>query len=210
MSDIMLIAEVPPRAKSTRQRFTVDLKEVKKPWLEFCAQQGANPSDFTRKVLQRLLASQQAKRAELRFELDRNAIEDSSRRLAAAVPDAISSPSKRLELRLSESEYNALTECARAARETRQAYTVATLRAAMSTMPRVTETDREIFIRSNTELRSIGRNLNQIAKALNAGSPGAQVTLATIAEARAAIEAHVVQVAGHLQASGLRYALKKV
>ncbi len=76
---------------------------------------------------------------------------------------------KRVEIRLTSSEYEAIEQ--RIEGGTVQAWIINSVRASLTNVPHFSMDATKALWSSSRELRAIGRNLNQIAKALNAGEP---------------------------------------
>lgn len=76
-------------------------------------------------------------------------------------------PHRRLEIRLTAGEYEVLRDLADAAGFSLNRWIVAMIRAQLTATPQFAEAELAALAVSNTQLAAIGRNLNQIARALN-------------------------------------------
>ncbi len=119
----------------------------KKSWTQFCKANGLRESDMLRRMIQRV-----AGRAATVMEVDQ---EDEAR-------------SRKLTIRLSPSQERWLAQ--RAQEEgypSRTSWVTAMVLAELHREPVLTEAEVAALRESNRELRAIGKNLNQITKALN-------------------------------------------
>jgi len=100
------------------------------------------------------------------------------------------SPRQRIELRLQLGERQALNALAEATGSSPQNYLVALLRSHLLQKPQLLGGEVEVLRQANYQLAVIGSNLNQVAKALNAGQRRA-VELKLIEELGANVKKHV-------------------
>lgn len=130
---------------------SADLGALKQPWLAWCAKQKMTPSDALRQVLAKVLYGD----------------------LPVSVPqgvevrDRAEKPKVRVEIHLTESEHRLLKPLARAEGFPVTKWIVALIRARLIQHPQFGQSELESLARSNQQLLAIGRNLNQLAKALN-------------------------------------------
>lgn len=124
----------------------------------------------------------------------------------AALPEAVETPSARLSgklgLRLSPADLTVLEAEAARVGMTRTQWTVALIRARLHHRPQLSHGDALALIEVQRELRRIGINVNQIARALNtAVMEGAVLDLevAQLAAFSEEIRAHLVGVREALQ-----------
>lgn len=134
--------------KKRDTRVTVDLLNYKKPWLDWCQQQGLQPGDAFRKVVARLTARSAAG--------------------GAIRADAPEKPTVRREIKLTISEAERLDELAALEGFSPTKWVVSMIRARLTGTAQYGQRELELLDRSNMRLLAIGRNLNQVAKALNA------------------------------------------
>ncbi|WP_285260588.1 plasmid mobilization protein [Halopseudomonas bauzanensis] len=81
-------------------------------------------------------------------------------------------PKERMEIRLTPTEYQAVTTRAEAEGCSPQRWVINCVRASLTHEPQFTMETTKALWESSYQLRAIGRNLNQIAKQLNVGKPG--------------------------------------
>jgi hypothetical protein len=132
----------------TRARLAVELGPLKPEWEAHCRRSGVSPSEAMRLMVGRALGS-------------------AARMSYMSVVDS-DAPRQRVEIRLTQGECAALREVARAAGFTVNRWIVAMICAQLSSTPQFGERELAALAVSNSQLAAIGRNLNQIARALNA------------------------------------------
>lgn len=137
---------------SNRQNtISADLGPLKQPWLAWCAKQKMPPSEALRQVLAKVM------QGELPVSGPRG----------TEVRERREKPRVRVELHLTESEHRTLNALARAERFRVTKWIVALIRAHLIRQPQFGQAELAALARSNQQLLAIGRNLNQLAKALN-------------------------------------------
>lgn len=135
--------------KKRDTRVTVDLLAYKQPWLDWCEAQGLRPADAFRKIVARLVSRSTAAPGTI-------------------VSDAPETPTARREVKLTPSEDKALEALAAAEGFSPTKWIVSLIRARLTGTAQYGQRELELLDRSNMRLLAIGRNLNQVAKALNA------------------------------------------
>lgn len=135
--------------KKRDTRVTVDLLAYKQPWLDWCKAQGLTPADAFRKIVARLVSRPTAAPGTI-------------------VSDTPEKPAARREVKLTPSEDWALEALAIAEGFSPTKWIVALIRARLTGTAQYGQRELELLDRSNMRLLAIGRNLNQVAKALNA------------------------------------------
>lgn len=130
---------------------SADLGALKQPWLAWCATQKRTPSEALRQVLAKVMHEDLPV----------------SGPCGAEVRDRAEKPRVRVELHLTESEHRTLTPLARAEGFPVTKWIIALIRARLLGHPQFGQLELEALARSNQQLLAIGRNLNQLAKALN-------------------------------------------
>ena len=138
-----------PTSKPRPGRINMDLMAYKKPWRDWCAAKDLEPSDAFRKIVARL-TSQPAPVA------------------GNVAHDAPEKPTARREIKLTASEDKALEALAAAEGFSPTKWIVSLIRARLTGTAQYGQRELELLDRSNMRLLAIGRNLNQVAKALNA------------------------------------------
>ena len=171
---------------------SVDLGNLKQPWLEWCARQGTKPSDALRQILAKVLG-------------------DSSMLSAPPSMDTYrpEKPRARLEVRFTPSEHVKLKAEARQHGFAPTKWIVALVRAQLTGQPHFGQIELEHLAHSNRQLLAIGRNLNQIAKALNC-APHEQgaVRVELITALQVIIRAHTETVSNIMRANVERWSIR--
>lgn len=172
---------------------TVDLGELKAPWLAWCGAHQMSPSQALRQVL--------------RQALDRTATRVSAPRLRVA--PRRERATQRMEVHLTTSELAALRSVARHEGYVPTKWVVAMVRTRLTGEPHVGQAELEGLARSNQQLLALGRNLNQIAKVLNASPRHRDVfRMEVITELSRVIRAHTDTVSRVLRGSVERWQLQ--
>lgn len=136
---------------SDRSILSVDLpNDLKAKWQERCRADGKSVSEMTRLVITHLVNKPSAK-------LQVSEISEPDDKRA------------RLEIRLTHSELAAIEEIAKRSGASRNHWVANLIRAYLTHKPQLGMEEMAAIGTSNKELAAIGRNLNQIARALNAG-----------------------------------------
>lgn len=149
---------MPPRkaaGASCRNRISVDLRGSKDTWEAWCESVSMTPSEALRELVGRLKPGQWPRPS-------RSARAPLPQRDRAALVDA------RPKVPLTEEEWERVT--ARAAQEGLSVprWIVALIRAHLASQPQLGSLSLEALRHSNLEVQAIGRNLNQLVRALNA------------------------------------------
>ena len=136
---------------------SIDLLGLKEVWLDWCRRNAVTQGAAFRAIVQRLTTGDAA---------------------AAAVPGAaFSAPlqsiapgepgARRITVRLTASELRAVMQRAGSASMTPSRWVVALVRGHLTQEPQIGQSELEALLQATTALRAIGRNLNQVTKALN-------------------------------------------
>jgi hypothetical protein len=175
-----------------QQVLSVDLGDLKSQWLAWCEAQGVKPSDATRQVLSRVM--QKGPASDPGRAVEAQGSRDERRR--------------RREITLTESEDRLAAVHAAAAGYSVPKWLQALVRHQLTGTPQLGADDRAALAQSNYQLLAIGRNLNQMAKALNSYTDQRSAYSAeVIHELRTYIEHHVEHVAGLLESNAERWKL---
>lgn len=170
-------------------RLNGDLKER---WQAFCVHQGSNPSDALRQVIIRLL--------------------NGSTTASSPTPSAHEQPDTsrhRMEVRLTETEYARIEVLALQQGMSANRWVIHLIRANLSGEPQFGMTELRTLGESNSRLLAIGRNLNQIARHMNAGrAPETVVTAERIDTLTRHIKTHTARVADIMRANIDRWRLE--
>ena len=166
--------------------------DLKKRWQAHCKQQGETPSSGIRQVIAHLLASSPL-----------------SHESAETVREHADRTRRRLELRLTESELAKVCSLAQTHGLSTNQWVVSLVRAHLTAQPQFGMAELSRLGESNSRLLSIGRNLNQIARHLNAdrnaaGNPDAEQVRALCSF----IKSHAEHVAEVMRANIDRWTLK--
>lgn len=130
-----------------RARVAVELGTLKSPWVAYCQRAGVSQSEAVRLLVSRALNAG--------LTLPNVALVDTA------------APRQRVEIRLTPDECDALRHVAASAGFSVNRWIVAMIRTQLTAMPHFGEQELAVLAASNTQLAAIGRNLNQIARALN-------------------------------------------
>lgn len=176
---------------------SVDLLSYKKPWIAFCKAQGVSPSDALRQVVSRLVGQRSEKTP------------PPVGSVAQAVTGEFEKTSVRKEIALTASEYQMVERLADADGFSVNKWIVALIRARLTQRPQFGQHELEALAQSNLQLMKIGRNLNQIAKALNTAPHERGVyRIDLIEQIDAMVKAHTGSVSAMVAASTQRWRLK--
>lgn len=180
-------------AKRRTTTITVDLGGLKALWQAWCEQQGVTPSHALRNAL--------------RQAMDRRATRAPAPRLR--ITPKSERANARMEVNLTPSELAALKKMAGHEGYAPTKWVVAMVRTKLTGQPQIGQPELETLARSNQQLLALGRNLNQIAKALNT-SPQHQAAfrVEVITELSRVIEAHTKKVSDVLRGAVERWQLK--
>jgi hypothetical protein len=132
----------------------VYLGAQKARWIDYCNRHGEKPGAAVKRIIAALMSQEN--------------------RLTTITNEVIDKPDrsrKRLEVRLTMSEYALIDQLAESDGLTVSQYLVNLARAHMLKKPQFGSADVEALAESNYQLLALGRNLNQIARALNAEDP---------------------------------------
>ncbi|HGN0628607.1 plasmid mobilization relaxosome protein MobC [Achromobacter aloeverae] len=166
--------------------------DLKRRWQALCLRQGSTPSDGLRQVIVRLL--------------------NGSATDTAPTPSTYEQPDtsrRRLELRLTETEYARIEALALQQGMSANRWVIHLIRANLSGEPQFGMTELRTLGESNSRLLAIGRNLNQIARHMNAGRAlETVVTAERIDTLTRHIKTHTARVADIMRANIDRWRLE--
>lgn len=174
-------------------QLTVDLGDLKAPWVEWCAEQQLTPSAALRQLLrQRLQRAPRPRSTPHRI-----------------VPRRGERPTRQVAFRLTPSEYAAVAARAKAEGYRPTHWLIALIRVQLTRHPSLSEPEQQAVAHSTKQLLALGRNLNQIARALNkAPAQQAAVRLAMLTDLSTRIRTHVDQITALTRASLERWELR--
>lgn len=166
--------------------------DLKRRWQALCLRQGSTPSDGLRQIIVRLLNG--------------SATDTSPAPSTHEQPDT---SRRRLELRLTETEYVRIEALALQQGMSANRWVIHLIRANLSGEPQFGMTELRTLGESNSRLLAIGRNLNQIARHMNAGrAPETVVTAERIDTLTRHIKTHTARVADIMRANIDRWRLE--
>lgn len=169
----------------------VYLGPLKKPWADYCDSLGKKPGAAIREAIEQQLESSKPNPKNFRQKNE----------------DIGSEGKKRFEVLLTTSERKALAERAALENCSQRQWVIDAIRAGLTKEPQFGMKEIEILGESNYQLLAIGRNLNQIAKAMNEGRKNS-VSVTAIEELRKQITIHTSKVSRAIRASLERWEIK--
>jgi hypothetical protein len=185
-----------------------EIGELKEPWEEYCKENGVSSGKALCQVIQKLTGADKLK-------LPKSATRSEAK--VTKPPDAlpthegIEKKRYRVYLSLTASEHRAIEKRARADGLDRSTtWAVALIRATLTGQPQFGTQEIDILGESNRQLLLIGRNLNQVAHALNCTRGKSVDTYdAELVEALAkGVRKHVKKVGDALRAAVYRWTLE--
>ncbi|MCS6302792.1 MAG: plasmid mobilization relaxosome protein MobC [Nitrospira sp.] len=180
-----------PTSRPTQ--LTVDLGDLKAPWVEWCAQQQLTPSEALRQLLRQTLQRVPRPRSTPHRVMSRHG----------------ERPTRQVSFRLTPSEYAALATRAKTDGYRPTHWLIALIRTQLTRQPSLSEPERQAVAHSTKQLLALGRNLNQIARALNkAPAQQAAVRLELLTDLSTRIRTHVDQITALTRASLERWELR--
>lgn len=169
-------------------RINVDLQHYKQPWLDYCKAHHTTPSDAFRQVVARLTGASPTDRT---------------------VPEPESLGKVRKEIKLTPEEVAGITLAAERDGFQFSRWVVALIRAHLGSGAQLGQKELEALARSNMQILALGRNVNQIARALNANPELVdQSELKDLEAIKVAITSHSELVARVLEANVKRWSAK--
>jgi len=179
--------------KNNKATLSVRLdSDLKRRWQVFCLRQGSTPSDAMRQVIVRLL--------------------NGSTTAISPAPSTHEQPDisrRRMEVRLTETEYARIEALAFQQGMSANRWVIHLIRANLSGEPQFGMTELRTLGESNSRLLAIGRNLNQIARHMNAGRAlETVVTAERIDTLTRHIKTHTARVADIMRANIDRWRLE--
>lgn len=180
-----------PSARPTQ--LTVDLGDLKEPWVQWCTQQQLTPSQALRQLLRHTLQTAPRPRSTPHRVMSRSGEQ----------------PTRQVSFRLTPSEYAALATRAKTEGYRATHWLIALIRVQLTRQPSLSDPERQAVAHSTKQLLALGRNLNQIARALNkAPSQQAAMRLELLTDLSMRIRTHVDQITALTRASLERWELR--
>lgn len=162
------------------------LGALKKPWSDYCEALGKKPGAALKEAIE-----QQLQKAA------KNPAPPPLRQTGEAPDDE---PKVRFEILMTKSEKAAVQERANLERCSQRRWIIDAIRAGLTREPQFGMKEIDALGESNYQLLAIGRNLNQVAKAMNEGRRDS-VTIESIERLRGIIDAHTEKVSTAIRAS---------
>ena len=169
------------------------LGALKKPWSDYCEALGKKPGAALKEAIE-----QQLEKAA------KNPTPSPLRQTGEAPDDE---PKVRFEILMTNSEKTAVQERANLERCSQRRWVIDAIRAGLTHEPQFGMKEIEALGESNYQLLAIGRNLNQVAKAMNEGRRDS-VTIESIERLRGIIDAHTERVSAAIRASVERWCIE--
>ncbi len=160
--------------------------DTKQRWETYCATLGKAPSTAIKEAVE-----QQLKKAELFPPVK-------TYQQTGEAPDG--EPKVRFEILMTKSEKAAVLERSNLERCSQRRWVVDAIRAGLTREPQFGMKEIDALGESNYQLLAIGRNLNQVAKAMHEGRRDS-VTIESIEKLRKIIDIHTETVSGAIRAS---------
>ncbi|CAE6854069.1 hypothetical protein R75465_07319 [Paraburkholderia aspalathi] len=168
---------------------SVYLGPLKHEWQNYCRSHGVSPSDATKQVIRMLIGREVPGEIQIKEDISVG-----------------SEPKKRIEIRLTAWEYQAASDSAERSGFSVNSWIVALLRTRLTETPQLGQFELEQLAASNSRLLAIGRNLNQITRALNARpTEMANFRPEIIVALSDAIQSHTADVAALIQSNVQRW-----
>ncbi|AMS18913.1 mobilization protein [Pseudomonas synxantha] len=186
----MVKAKVPKSA----QYLDVYLGALKEPWTDYCKALGKKPGAAIKEAIEQQLAKASANP------------QPKTHHQADEAPPV--EPKVRFEILLTESEKRAIRERSNIERCSMRRWIVDACRAGLTHEPQFGMSEIDALGESNYQLLAIGRNLNQIARKLNEGSPS-PIHAELIEGVREIIDTHTHDVSKAIRASLERWNIEK-
>lgn len=188
---------MPREAKigATRGSYVYRLRvpgDLRKQWDGYCEKKGQKSAAYLRALMRFLIQDEMPD--EVRAYLYEQVVEASDY-----------GPKKRVEVRFTPSEFEALSQMAELEGCSSQVWIVNAVRASLTHDPQFTMEPTKALWESSYELNAIGRNLNQMARRMNeefkAGIPIHPPTLEYLQELSTVIDEHTEKAAKLIKAS---------
>lgn len=159
--------------------------DLKARWVDYCAGLGKTPGAALKEAIEQQL-EKAAKSPPPPL------------RQTGQAPD--NEPKVRFEILMTKSEKMAVLERSNLERCSQRRWIIDAIRAGLTHEPQFSMSEIDALGESNYQLLAIGRNLNQVAKAMNEGRRDS-VTIESIERLRQIIDAHTDKVSGAIRAS---------
>lgn len=175
-----------PKTPKSSQYLDVYLGALKEPWVAYCAALGKKPGAAIKEAIEQQLAKAE------------KATDIKTYQQTGEAPDG--ETKVRFEILLTPSEKSAVQERAELERCSQRRWVIDAIRAGLTKEPQFGMKEIEALGESNYQLLSIGRNLNQVAKAMNEGRRDS-ISNESIERLRQIIDVHTDKVSSAIRAS---------
>ena len=160
--------------------------ELKARWIDYCTSLGKTPGAAIKEAIEQQLEK---------------AAKFPPAKIYQQTTEAPDNESKvRFEILMTKSEKAALVERSNFERCSQRRWVIDAIRAGLTREPQFSMKEIDTLGESNYQLLAIGRNLNQVAKAMNEGRRDS-VTIEAIERLRRTIDTHTDKVSGAIRAS---------
>lgn len=171
----------------------VYLGSLKKPWIEYCNSLGKKPGAALKEAIEQQLEKAKKFPPPKMYQQGKEASDNE--------------PKVRFEILLTKSEKAAVEERSNLEQCSQRRWIIDAIRAGLTREPQFGIKEIDALGESNYQLLAIGRNLNQIAKAINAGYPD-KSAIESIKQLRNIIDFHTDKVSSAIRASLERWEIK--
>lgn len=207
MDDIKIETKVIPQKKRVTTSF--EIGDLKEPWEAYCRAHNIDSGPALCQVIQKLTGADPSKMPQ--SARNKTQLQAKGPAEPYTVREGTEKQRHRIYLSLTESEKLAVEAQAEAdgfKKDT--AWVIALIRARLTSQPQFGSREVELLGESNHQLLAIGRNLNQIAHALNAakGKSINAYDVELVEELADAVKRHVRKVGDALRASIHRWTLE--
>lgn len=165
----------------------------KEAWIAYAKARGQTPSALTALIIKQVLKSEKDGKPIFKTEQKKEW-----------------GATERIEMRFNKSELSALDTIVEFEGTTRQGFLIGLFRSFIASEPQYTTEEVIALRRSNSLLRSIGTNLNMIAKSFNRGDFNISELSEEIERLNETIEEHTRYVSDTLNPSLMRYKIRRV
>lgn len=190
--------------KKKRVVTSFEIGNLKEPWEQYCIAHGVSSGDALCQIIQKITADT----SKISQHVTKHAKVKQPQRLFKT-HESTEKKQHRLYLTLTESEFMAIQECAQAdGFQKGTTWATALIRAHLTDQAQFGMQEIKILGESNHQLLAIGRNLNQIAKAMNSVKGDRdEYEKEVVEELAKAVRLHVKKVGDALRASIFRWKL---
>lgn len=175
-----------PKTLKSSQYLAVYLGALKEPWIAYCSAKGKKPGVAIKEAVKRRLSKVEKMPKAKTHQQTREAPNGEVK--------------VRFEILLTPSEKTAIEDLAELERCSQRRWIIDAIRAGLTREPQFSMKEIEALGESNYQLLAIGRNLNQVAKAMNEGK-SVTITIESIERLRKIIDVHTDKASSAIRAS---------